>query len=105
MNNLQLFNFENQGLRILNINNEPYFVGKDLTDILGYTHGARDINAHVDKEDRLKSQIRTAGQMREQILVNESGMYSLILGSKLPNAHKFLRGEENASSDSGRVRY
>lgn len=89
MNNLELFDFENQPVRILKIENEPWFVGKDLTNILGYTHGARDINAHVADEDKLKSQIRTAGQMREQILVNESGLYSLILSSKMPNAKKF----------------
>lgn len=91
MNNLELFDFENQPVRILKIENEPWFVGKDLTNILGYTHGARDINAHVADEDKLKSQIRTAGQMREQILVNESGLYSLILSSKMPNAKKFKR--------------
>ena len=89
MNNLELFDFENQPVRIFKIENEPWFVGKDLTNILGYTHGARDINAHVADEDKLKSQIRTAGQMREQILVNESGLYSLILSSKMPNAKKF----------------
>lgn len=89
MNDLEFFDFENQPVRILKIENEPWFVGKDLTNILGYTHGARDINSHVADEDKLKSQIRTAGQMREQILVNESGLYSLILSSKMPNAKKF----------------
>lgn len=90
-NNLQLFNFENQQVRTLKINGEPWFVGKDVANILGYTHGARDINAHVEDEDRLKSQIRTAGQMRDQIIINESGLYSLILASKMPNAKKFKR--------------
>lgn len=90
-NNLQLFNFENQQVRTLKINGEPCFVGKDVANILGYTHGARDINVHVEDEDRLKSQIRTAGQMRDQIIINESGLYSLILASKMPNAKKFKR--------------
>lgn len=90
-NNLQLFNFENQQVRTLKINGEPWFVGKDVANILGYTHGARDINVHVEDEDRLKSQIRTAGQMRDQIIINESGLYSLILASKMPNAKKFKR--------------
>lgn len=88
-NNLQLFAFEGNQVRTLEIKNEPWFVGKDLTNILGYSHGARDINAHVADEDKLKSQIRTAGQMREQILVNESGLYSLVLSSKMPNAKRF----------------
>ena len=88
-NSLQLFSFEDQQVRTIVVNNEPYFVGKDVANILGYTHGARDINAHVDDEDKLKSQIRTAGQMREQLIINESGLYSLILSSKMPNAKRF----------------
>ncbi|MCH4004390.1 MAG: phage antirepressor [Lactobacillus crispatus] len=91
MNNLQPFDFEGNEVRTLKINEEPYFVGKDVANILGYTHGARDINAHVDDEDKLKSQIRTAGQMREQLIINESGLYSLILSSKMPNAKRFKR--------------
>ena len=88
-NSLQLFSFEDQQVRTIVVNNEPYFVGKDVANILGYTHGARDINAHVEDEDKLKSQIRTAGQMREQLIINESGLYSLILSSKMPNAKRF----------------
>lgn len=90
-NKLQLFNFENQQVRTLTVNEEPYFVGKDVATILGYKNGSRDINTHVDEEDRLRYQISTAGQMRNQILINESGLYSLILSSKLPNAKKFKR--------------
>ena len=86
---LQLFDFEGNQVRTLKTNGEPWFVGKDVAEILGYKNGSRDINAHVDEEDRLKYQISTAGQMREQILVNESGLYSLILSSKMPNAKKF----------------
>ena len=62
---LDIFRFEKNDVRAMVIDGEPWFVGKDLTNILGYTHGARDINAHVADEDKLKSQIRTAGQMRE----------------------------------------
>lgn len=91
MTALQLFSFEDQQVRTLMIDNDIYFVGKDVANILGYTHGARDINAHVDTEDMLKSQIRTAGQNREQIVINESGLYSLILSSKMPNAKRFKR--------------
>ena len=75
----------------MTVNEEPYFVGKDVATILGYKNGSRDINTHVDEEDKLKYQISTAGQMRDQILINESGLYSLILSSKLPNAKKFKR--------------
>lgn len=90
-NKLQLFNFENQQVRTLTVDEESYFVGKDVATILGYKNGSRDINTHVDEEDKLRYQISTAGQMRDQILINESGLYSLILSSKLPNAKKFKR--------------
>lgn len=91
-NELKIFENEAFGkVRIIEKNNEPWFVGKDVADILGYKNGSRDINVHVDEEDRLKYQIRTAGQAREQTLINESGLYSLILYSKLPAAKKFKR--------------
>ena len=82
-------NDEFGSIRTMTVDGEPMFVGKDVADILGYQNGSRDVNAHVDEDDRLKYQIGTAGQMREQILINESGLYSLILGSKLPTAKKF----------------
>lgn len=91
MNELQTFNFEGADVRTVTIEDEPYFVGKDVANILGYKNGSRDINNHVDEEDKLKYQISTAGQIREQTVVNESGLYSLILGSKLPSAKKFKR--------------
>lgn len=91
--NVQLFNFENQQLRTLKINDEPYFVGKDLTDILGYSNSRKALKDHVDKEDQqiLKSRNVTLENIPNRGLtaVNESGMYSLILSSKLPNAKKF----------------
>ena len=87
--NLQLFAFEGNQVRTLEIKNEPWLVGKDVAEILGYKNGSRDINAHVDEEDRLKYQISTAGQKREQTIINESGLYSLIFSSKMPNAKKF----------------
>lgn len=85
----QLFKFKDQQVRTVTIDDEPYFVGKDVANILGYSNGSRDINVHTDEEDRLKYQISTAGQMREQTVINESGLYSLILGSKLPQAKEF----------------
>lgn len=89
MNQLKPFNFEGNKVRVILIENEPYFVGKDLTDVLGYQNGSRDINQHVDLEDRLKYQISTAGQMREQTVVSESGVYSLIFSSHLESAKRF----------------
>lgn len=91
MEKLQVFNFEKQEVRTLLINDDPYFVGKDITDILKYTNGRKAIRDHVDDEDKLTEQIVTAGQKREQVLINESGLYSLILSSKLPTAKKFKR--------------
>lgn len=89
MNDLQIFNFNGLDVRTVLIDGEPYFVGKDVAVILGYKNGSRDVNNHTESEDRLKYQISTAGQMREQIIINESGLYSLILSSKLPTAKKF----------------
>lgn len=91
MNNLQLFNFENNQLRTLLINNDPWFLGKDVADILEYTNTAKAIRDHVDEEDKLTERIVLSGQNREVIFINESGLYSLVLSSKLPSAKKFKR--------------
>lgn len=88
---LQIFNFENQQVRTIEIENEPYFVGKDVAEILGYTNTPKAIRDHVDEEDKLTERIVLSGQNREVIIINESGLYSLILSSKLPNAKKFKR--------------
>jgi anti-repressor protein len=92
MNELQVFqNAEFGSVRVVTVNDVPYFVGKDVADILGYQNGSRDINRHTDEEDRLKSMVSDGNQDKETILINESGLYSLILSSKLPNAKKFKR--------------
>lgn len=91
MNELKIFNFENQEVRMQLVNEEPWFVGKDIADVLGYKNGSRDISRHVEDEDKLKYRIGTAGQTREQILVNESGLYNLIFNSTLENAKRFKR--------------
>ncbi|WP_137597410.1 BRO family protein, partial [Paucilactobacillus kaifaensis] len=91
MNNLEEFNFEGNNVRTVQIENEPYFVGKDVADILGYQNGSRDINRHVEEEDRQNYQNGTFESPRGLTVINESGLYSLILGSKLPNAKKFKR--------------
>lgn len=92
MNEIKIFENEQFGkVRTLEIENEAYFVGKDVADILGYQNGSRDINLYVEEEDRLKYKISTSGQLREQILVNESGLYSLILASRKKEARAFKR--------------
>lgn len=85
----KLFNFHGQQVRTVVINNEPYFIGKDIADILGYQNPSRDINRHVDKEDRQNYQNGSLDSNRGMTIINESGLYSLILGSKLPQAREF----------------
>lgn len=91
MSNLQLFNFEGNRVRTLKINDEPYFVGKDVASILGYSNTRDALNKHVDSEDKNTVAIHdgiTRGNPN-QVVINESGLYSLILSSKMPNARKF----------------
>lgn len=90
MNNLQVFKNNTFGnLRVVQKNNQTWFVGKDVADILGYQNGSRDINRHVAEEDRHKTMVFDGNQNKETIVINESGLYSLILSSKLPTAKKF----------------
>lgn len=89
MNELQLFNFENNQVRTLLINDETWFVGKDVADILGYQNGSRDINRHVHEEDRQNYQNGTFDSPRGMTIINESGLYALIFGSKLAEAKRF----------------
>ncbi|HHJ8000980.1 TPA: ORF6C domain-containing protein, partial [Streptococcus pyogenes] len=84
-------NFNGQKVRTLTINNEPYFVGKDVADVLGYQNPQKAIRDHVDFDDKLTEQIVQSGQNREMIIINESGLYSLILSSKLQQAKEFKR--------------
>ena len=89
---LQVFNSTEFGsVRTATVNGEVMFVGKDVADILGYQNGSRDINRHVDEEDRHKVMIFDGNQDKETIIINESGLYSLILSSKMPNAKRFKR--------------
>lgn len=90
-NQLQVFDFEGSNVRTITINDEPYFVGKDVATILGYKNTKDALLKHVDDEDKLGSRIATSGQNREMKVINESGLYSLILSSKLPSAKKFKR--------------
>lgn len=91
MNEIQLFNFENHEVRSLLLNNEPWFVGKDVAEVLGYERADNAIRNHIDKEDKLMHQISASGQNRNMTIINESGLYSLVLSSKLPSAKKFKR--------------
>lgn len=78
-------------VRTVEVNGEPYFVGKDVAIILGYAKPQNAIATHVDEDDALKQGILTTQGIQEMVVINESGLYSLILGSKLPNAKKFKR--------------
>lgn len=87
---LQLFtNSQFGNLRTLTIDNEPWFVGKDVAEALGYQNGSRDINRHVSEEDRQNYRNGTFESNRGMTIINESGLYSLILSSKLPTAKQF----------------
>lgn len=90
MNELQIFNSEEFGdIRTVTIDNEPWFVGKDVATALGYKNTADAIGKHVDVDDKLLSQIAIAGQRRDVAVINESGVYALIFGSKLESAKRF----------------
>lgn len=90
MNEVQFFHSSEFGeVRAVVLNGEPWFVGIDIADSLEYQNGSRDINRHVDEEDRTKQKVFDGIQERETILINESGIYSLVFGSKLPTAKKF----------------
>lgn len=91
-NELQIFkNDEFGNVRVVNVAGEPWFVGKDVAEALGYEASRNAITKHVDDEDKLTHQISASGQNRNMTIINESGLYSLILSSKLPTAKKFKR--------------
>lgn len=90
MNELQLFNFENNQVRTLLINDEPWFVGKDVAQILGYSNPRDALSKHVDDEDKNSVAIRDGNKGNpNQTVINESGVYALVFGSKLPSAKRF----------------
>lgn len=92
MNQQQIFNFESKQVRIILVNDEPFFVGKDVAEVLGYSNTAKAIRDHVDVEDRRSERIvHPLGGKQDSVVINESGLYSLILSSKMPNAKKFKR--------------
>ncbi|MCZ3844107.1 phage antirepressor [Lactobacillus mulieris] len=91
MNQLQTFKFNGLDVRTVLIDGEPYFVGKDVAEILGYKNASKALADHVDSEDKLNNETLSSLGQRGGWLVNESGLYSLILSSKLPSAKKFKR--------------
>lgn len=90
---IQVFNSTEFGsVRTATINGEPYFVGKDVAEILGYERPTKAVSDHVDSEDIDTVPIQDSiGRMRDTPIINESGLYSLIFSSKMPNAKKFKR--------------
>ena len=92
MNELQVFNNDEFGsIRTVTIENEPWFVGKDVAEVLGYTNPSKALADHVDTEDKLNNETLLSLGQRGGWLINESGLYALILSSKLPSAKKFKR--------------
>ena len=90
MNNIEIFkNAEFGEVRTLTIDDKPYFVGKDVAEILGYSNSRKALADHVDVEDKGVTKCDTLGGTQEMTVINESGLYSLILSSKLPTAKKF----------------
>ncbi|WP_304805503.1 BRO family protein, partial [Dubosiella newyorkensis] len=90
MNELQNFTFDGSQVRTITINNEPYFVGKDIAEVLGYAKARNALAAHVDEEDKKYAPIQgSPGGTQAMTVINEAGLYSLILSSKLPTAKRF----------------
>jgi prophage antirepressor-like protein len=92
MNDLKIFQKEEFGeIRTMTINDEPWFVAKDITDRLGFANGRDAVSKHVDDEDKGVAKCDTLGGAQEYTVINESGLYSLVLSSKLESAKKFKR--------------
>ena len=92
MNAIETFeNVEFGRIRAVTINDEPWFVGKDVAEALGYSNPRKALIDHVDEEDKGVTECDTLGGKQNMTIINESGLYGLIFGSKLPNAKKFKR--------------
>ena len=94
MNDLQVFNNPEFGeIRTVTINDEPWLVGKDVAQILGYSNPSKAVISHVDDEDKRFEMMSISdsqnGNLVKTAIINESGLYSLVLSSKLPGAKKF----------------
>lgn len=91
MNELQVFSFESNSVRALERDGQAWFVGKDVAGVLGYVDTNKAISMHVDDEDKLNDKTALSLGQRGGWLINESGLYCLVLSSKLPSAKKFKR--------------
>ncbi len=92
MNNIQIFNSPEFGeIRTVVIDGEPWFVGNDVAKPLGYSAPKNAVAKFVDSDDKQKHQFDSSGQMRDMVIINESGLYSLIFGSQMENAKKFKK--------------
>ena len=90
MNNLEVFNFDNKEVRTLLINNEPWFVGKDVAEVLGYKNQNDALSKHVDDEDKDTIAIRDSiGRNRDTPIINESNLYKVIFQSRKQQAERF----------------
>ena len=89
--NLEIFKYENKEVRTKILNGEPWFVGKDVAEILGYSNSRKALLDHIEKEDKGVTICDTLGGKQELVIINESGLYSLILSSKLEGAKKFKK--------------
>lgn len=90
-NEVQVFNFENDAIRTVILDGEPMFVGNDVANVLGYSQTAKAVRDHVDEEDKGVSVLDTPGGPQNVTVINESGVYSLIFGSRLNSAKRFKR--------------
>lgn len=88
-NNIVAFKYNEQQVRTIEKNGEPWFVGKDVAEILGYSDTAQAVRKHIDNEDKGVVEMTTPGGKQPVTIINESGLYSLILSSKLPTAKEF----------------
>lgn len=92
MNHLTIFRDDRFGeVRTITIEGEPWFVGKDVAEVLGYKEPSKAVRERVDPEDKGVSDLDTPGGIQRTVIINESGLYSLILSSKLPSAKDFKR--------------
>ena len=89
MKKVQVFKNEEFEVRTVEVDGEPWFVGKNVAEILGYSNPRDALIRHVDEEDKGVTKCDTLGGIQQMTIINESGLYSLILGSKLPSAKRF----------------
>ncbi|CAK1244655.1 Prophage antirepressor [Fructobacillus cardui] len=91
MNEVKAFNFESNEVRTVLIDNEPWFVGKDVAETLGYSQTAKAIRTHVEVDDKGVSVLDTPGGKQQMTVINESGVFALIFGSELDSAKRFKK--------------